>query len=136
MMARWLKRIAVLLLLLLLQGPAMLMQEIAWIGMLVRYSNENGVVQGVVETFDGRHPCPLCCKAEGLRQETRQREQPADQQRERQLFQWLACAPMLPASLLRLRDLEGTEVVRLSCPGATHPVCRGREAPPIPPPRV
>lgn len=36
-------------------------QSAAWAGMLVSYSLEKGsVAQGVTETFDGAHPCPLC----------------------------------------------------------------------------
>ena len=36
-------------------------QSAAWAGMLVSYSLEKGsVAQGVSETFDGSHPCPLC----------------------------------------------------------------------------
>lgn len=36
------------------------LQSAAWVGMAVTYSVEKGVVEGLSETFDGEHPCPLC----------------------------------------------------------------------------
>ena len=37
------------------------LQSAAWVGMAVAYSVECGsVVQGLSDTFDGEHPCPLC----------------------------------------------------------------------------
>jgi hypothetical protein len=36
------------------------LQSAAWVGMAVSYSVEKGVVQGISETFDGEHPCPMC----------------------------------------------------------------------------
>jgi hypothetical protein len=61
-------------LILLMQGPAMLVQEVAWVKMLVSYTQERGLKRGVIETFDGKHPCKLCKKAA----EIRQQEQPQD----------------------------------------------------------
>lgn len=56
------------LLVLLMQGPALLVQEVAWANMLVAYTQERGWKQGVIETFDGEHPCELCKAAEKMRQ--------------------------------------------------------------------
>ena len=37
------------------------LQSAAWVGMAVAYSVEKGsVVEGLSDTFDGDHPCPLC----------------------------------------------------------------------------
>ncbi len=37
------------------------LQGVAWIGMAVSYSLEEGSVgEGLSKTFDGDHPCPLC----------------------------------------------------------------------------
>ena len=36
------------------------LQSAAWIGMAVAYSVEKGVIEGLSDTFDGAHPCPLC----------------------------------------------------------------------------
>lgn len=38
-----------------------LLQSVAWVGMAVTYTVETGsVAEGLSETFDGDHPCPLC----------------------------------------------------------------------------
>jgi hypothetical protein len=36
------------------------LQSAAWVGMAVAYSVEKGVIEGLSDTFDGAHPCPLC----------------------------------------------------------------------------
>jgi len=38
-----------------------LLQGVAWVGMAVTYSVQDGsVTEGLSKTFDGEHPCPLC----------------------------------------------------------------------------
>ncbi|HCN28711.1 MAG TPA: hypothetical protein DIT64_08070 [Verrucomicrobiales bacterium] len=46
------------------------LQSAAWVGMVVAYSVEKGsVVQGISDTFDGEHPCPLCTAvSEGVKE--------------------------------------------------------------------
>lgn len=46
------------------------LQSAAWVGMAVVYSVEKGsVVQGISDTFDGEHPCPLCqAVSEGVKE--------------------------------------------------------------------
>jgi len=42
-------------------GQWMVLQGVAWMGMAVSYSIEEGsVASGLSKTFDGEHPCPLC----------------------------------------------------------------------------
>ena len=36
------------------------LQIAAWSGMLITYSQQSGIVEGVAQTFDGKHPCTLC----------------------------------------------------------------------------
>lgn len=37
------------------------LQGVAWVGMAVSYSiREGSVTEGLSQTFDGKHPCPLC----------------------------------------------------------------------------
>ncbi len=36
------------------------LQSIAWIGMVVKYSQDATVAQALTKTFDGNHPCALC----------------------------------------------------------------------------
>jgi hypothetical protein len=39
-----------------------LLQGIAWTGMLLSYAREGAVVEAVQKTFDGQHGCALCKK--------------------------------------------------------------------------
>jgi hypothetical protein len=40
----------------------MILQAAAWAGMILDYSRTYGAEQGLSKTFDGAHPCALCCK--------------------------------------------------------------------------
>jgi hypothetical protein len=36
------------------------LQSVAWAGMIVSYSEKAPLKMALAETFDGKHPCPLC----------------------------------------------------------------------------
>jgi len=36
------------------------LQSVAWVGMLINYSQSGSIGSAIEKTFDGRHPCPLC----------------------------------------------------------------------------
>ena len=38
----------------------MVLQTTAWIGMAIHYTQQNGIVAGLEQTFDGAHPCSMC----------------------------------------------------------------------------
>lgn len=44
----------------LIGGPLVILQLVAWAGMLVSYSMEDGLAEGVKDTFSGERPCALC----------------------------------------------------------------------------
>jgi hypothetical protein len=45
-------------------------QSLAWIGMVVSYSQDATLKEALVKTFDGQHPCVLCKEiAKGKRSE-------------------------------------------------------------------
>jgi hypothetical protein len=47
-----------------------LLQSVAWVSMVVSYSQEAPLKEAVVMTFDGKHPCSLCKQiAQGKRSE-------------------------------------------------------------------
>lgn len=52
------------------------LQTVAWTGMIVAYTQEAGVRQGLAMTFDGAHPCPLCKAIEKGRTEEQQDQKP------------------------------------------------------------
>ena len=35
-------------------------QSVAWVGMVITYSQEGTFTQALDKTFDGKHPCSLC----------------------------------------------------------------------------
>lgn len=37
-----------------------ILQSVAWVGMVVDYSQENSIGTAIEMTFDGKHPCRLC----------------------------------------------------------------------------
>lgn len=41
-------------------GHWALLQSVAWMGMLVSYSQNDSFSAAVEKTFDGKHPCKLC----------------------------------------------------------------------------
>ncbi len=49
-------------------GHWMLLQSVAWAGMIVEYSRHAPLQTALEETFDGKHPCPMCRMIESGRQ--------------------------------------------------------------------
>ncbi len=127
-----LRKLTAIALCLLMQGPAMLVQEVAWAKMLVSYTQERGLKRGVIETFDGNHPCDLCKKAAELRQQE-QPQDPAEKQLPTQR-QRLAWAEMVASELLKMPVIHGHDIsVSVIACTADDPG-KGADAPDSPPP--
>lgn len=126
------RKLLAIALVLLMQGPAMMVQEVAWVKMLVSYTQERGLKRGVIETFDGNHPCDLCKKAA----EIRKQEQPADPAgkqlpAQRQRFAW---AEMIASEMLKMPVIHGQDIsVSMIACKAGDPG-KGVDAPDSPPP--
>ena len=43
-------------------GHWIVLQTVAWAGMMQNYSRIDGIERGMMKTFDGKHPCALCSK--------------------------------------------------------------------------
>ncbi|MCL4180100.1 MAG: hypothetical protein KJ072_20425 [Verrucomicrobia bacterium] len=41
-------------------GHWLLLQSVAWGGMLISYSTRTSISEAISRTFDGKHPCKLC----------------------------------------------------------------------------
>ncbi len=127
-----LRQLTAIALILLMQGPAMLVQEVAWVKMLVSYTQERGFKRGVIETFDGNHPCSLCKKAAELRKQEQPKD-PAEKQLPAQR-QRLAWAEMVASELLKMPVIAGHDIsVSVIACNADDPG-RGADAPDSPPP--
>jgi hypothetical protein len=125
-------KLAALALILLMPGPAVLVQQAAWVNMLVSYTQERGLKRGVIETFDGNHPCGLCKKAEQLRQQEPP-EDPSDKQMPTQRPR-LAWAEMVPSSLLKMPVIAGHDISSAAIAYAALDSGIGAVAPDSPPP--
>lgn len=132
-LSAWLARLTAVALILLMQGPAIFIQEIAWVKMLAIYTQERGWKRGVAETFDGKHPCELCVKASKIR-ENESNKEPAERRNGELRFQF-SWAEMVPARLLVLPNISGREIPPLKSPWIEDLLGRGADAPVSPPPK-
>ena len=108
-----------------LGGHWMLLQAVAWTGMLISYSNGGSFVEAVEKTFDGEHPCPMCKR---IAQERKQEKQRADMN----LVSKLDLKFVLPAARpapVPVFSMGAWERVDFTAPVLTN-------APPVPPPRA
>lgn len=129
-----LRKLLAIALVLLMQGPAMLVQEVAWVKMLVSYTQERGLKRGLIETFDGNHPCGLCKKAAELRQQE-QPQDPADKQMPTQR-QRLAWAEMVTSDLLKMPEIAGDDISVSIIACIARDSGKGADAPGSPPPEL
>ncbi len=110
-------------------GHWAVLQTVAWSGMVLDYSRVHGLQKGVEETFDGKHPCPMCKKvAEGVHKEStqpdkqQQQASKADKKSATCTAQVAALHPRgIPIQPLLPRDLIGFNT--------------RSETPPVPPPK-
>jgi hypothetical protein len=102
------------------------LQSVAWVGMAVSYSMKEGsITEGLSKTFDGEHPCPLCCAVKkGTDSEKKDPKSKDSKKLKQDLF----------ASEARPVVIATTGGVRL--PQAVDEVaCARMIAPAVPPPR-
>jgi hypothetical protein len=105
-------------------GHWAILQAGAWMGMIVVYSDGQGFTTAVVQTFDGKHRCPLCRAVERGREK---------ESRKAPTLQWELRKDFVLNHTLFLfgRPFSRAEfsIVYLNLNG----VCR---EPPVPPPRL
>lgn len=102
------------------------LQSVAWVGMAVSYSMKEGsITEALSKTFDGEHPCPLCCAVKkGTDSEKKDPKSKDSKKLKQDLF----------ASEARPVVIAAPGGVRL--PQAVNEVaCARKIAPAVPPPR-
>ena len=129
-----LHKLLAIILVLAMQGPAMLVQEVAWVKMLISYTQERGLARGVIETFDGNHPCGLCAKAEEIRKRQHSGD-PAEQQPSSPRVR-LVWTDMVSFERIRLPGFSGPETAVLTAEWKVTWQGRGAESPESPPPET
>jgi hypothetical protein len=55
-------------------GHWILLQSVAWVGMAIHFTQEDGFSVALQKTFDGKHPCRLCKVVEEGRKASPQHE--------------------------------------------------------------
>lgn len=104
-------------------GHWVVLQSVAWMGMVVNYSQDATLSVALQKTFDGEHPCTLCKVVQaGKKTESKQKLLKLDNK----LDFWLrpACAQIFPPLPL---DYSTPAPVRVTV---------RLEPPPTPPPRL
>jgi hypothetical protein len=119
---RW---VIVVLLVLSLATPWSVLQSLAWVSMLVKYSRQATLAQAVEMTFDGKHPCRLCRIVQQNQAHERQ-PQPKSNSASKDFLQ-LDLPPHAWAMLHPVVPRPEPEVLAVPAP-RSYP-------PPLPPPR-
>jgi hypothetical protein len=109
------------------------LQIVAWTGMLVTYSADEGLATGLKDTFSGEKPCPMCKAITAIKQQEApgDKKSPAPPKGFEKRWQ-----EMLPAGdVLRPRPLPASQlpIGFASVPGLTG---MDKSSPPVPPPRI
>jgi hypothetical protein len=106
------------------------LQSVAWVGMAVTYTVETGsVAEGLSETLDGNHPCPLChLVAKGKKAEDTKPEAPAPEKQDKELKLTLALT-LAPEHVFIQTD-SSVRWVEFSVDAKMR-----NTVPPVPPPR-
>jgi hypothetical protein len=120
---------SLLALLALLGGHWLALQTVAWSVMVVQYSRQAPLVEAVIRTFDGRHPCQLCLSIKDGRQKEHAQSQgipwPKPDKETELLCEAKPCLLKLPA--LARAPLA---------PFTPRPPAHHIDSPPTPPPRA
>ena len=112
----------------MLGGHWLVLQSVAWTRMLADFSRQDSLSTAISKTFDGEHPCPMCCKIKAVRQQEAQREKDT---------------PLLKIEKMPDLILDNRQSLLTFVPAETHDavptvprLCADFiETPPVPPPR-
>lgn len=102
------------------------LQSAAWVRMAVSYSMEAGSVsEGLSRTFDGEHPCKLCCLVKkGTESEKKDSQQaPADKKIELYAGDREAFMIVAPAQRISFAIIDESASMRKCIPPVPPPRC-------------
>ncbi len=108
-----------------------MLQVVAWSRMLVDYSAQAGLADGMTMTFDGQHPCRMCkAIAESRKQRQDKNEEPAAAISIRMALKEFVPPGAAEAPVPRAVDFRVVGFVALPAGSSIY-----GEGPPVPPPR-
>ncbi|MGB8169892.1 MAG: hypothetical protein WCF18_20485 [Chthoniobacteraceae bacterium] len=105
-----------------LGGHWLVLQTVAWGGMIVDYSRSAGITVAMGQTFDGKHPCELCRTIAKTRQ-TEKKQEAVVVIKKLDVFHQPTATWLAPVAAVWEQDVVNAA-----------PVLRAH-APPVPPPR-
>ena len=113
-------------------GPYAVAQLYAWVGMLVTYSQADGLAKGAIDTFSGEKPCELCVKISKAKSEESKRPLSNDKE-----INSLAkyCSECPTQESFRLKVPGSIELFLLPSRTVDDRVASLRAAPLLPPPK-
>jgi hypothetical protein len=104
----------------------MLLQSVAWVGMVATFAQDRPLSQAVADAFDGQHPCDMCkVVASGTQQEKKSQSGVTPGAQGKVLLYFVAHELGVPPVWQRAK------IFGMVVNGDTR-----REAPPSPPPRL
>lgn len=109
------------------------LQVAAWATMVKDYSAENGIWEGLKNTFDGEHPCSMCKKiSEGKEAEQKQQQTPVSKTDQSHSAKWLGFES---SNLVALPNWNEGQIVQQHDTSISH-FSEWDVAPSVPPPRL
>ena len=100
-----------------------LLQSVAWTGMLASNLHTASLTEAVERTFDGKHPCCLCKQIDAGKKAERKTEYPGSSKRLEFVRETATFTFVAPEHFVLL-------------PEPSFPACRLAQKPPHPPPRL
>lgn len=100
------------------------LQSVAWVGMVVSYSQTDSLSVALEKTFDGQHPCRLCHFVKDGQQQEQQKQ---DAQKP---------GPKFDACLDADHTFVFATAPEITASPLTASPCARFSAPPLPPPRL
>ena len=99
------------------------LQSVAWVGMVVKYSQEGTVGEALAKTLDGKHPCVLCKAIAKGKQTEKKSEFPTRGKKFEFSYSATVFVFSAPTHFWKASGLE------VSASSLNH-------APPVPPPKI
>ena len=98
-------------------------QSVAWVGMVISYSQEGTLTEAIVKTFDGKHPCSLCNQIAQAQKSQKKSDRPFDLKK----FEFISAGQVITfvvPSDFHLQSASNSSAAQLP------------DTPPVPPPRL
>jgi hypothetical protein len=97
------------------------LQSVAWVGMVISYSEDTTLTQALVKTFDGRHPCSLCKEIAQHKQAEKKPESRPDWKKFEFSYSPVAFIFQAPSSFWEMRRPDSAADLLNSAPPAPPP---------------